>query len=649
MEQYPTREISMKGKRLLLALGLAASLVGVTDATSAPYPTSSTPAPADLGTARTVLGNESVTATIALQLREPQAMQTLLAATYTRGSPQFRHFLSSQEFNDQFGPSAETVAQVTRRLQSAGLQVTRASTTMLRVTGTPQAMETAFNVSLHAYQVPASAAGPGYRYRAPVGTPQVSADIAPAVQAVLGLNTRPRFHPHLRHGLNTKATKVTPAATAPQTPDPPGLWTVTDFAQYYDVTPLYKQGVDGHRRTLAIVTLAAFTPSDAFGYWSSLGLTVSSKRLKEVQVDGGSGPPSDFSGSDETTLDVEQSGGLAPGANIIVYEAPNTDQGFLDAFAAAIDANTADTISTSWGQWEFLDETPDVTDPFTQRNTDSLKALNELLIQAALQGQSVYAASGDAGAFDANDSFPTPLFTQALSVDSPASQPFITASGGTTLAGTQTFSLATGDLSITVPSERAWGWDYLAPLCAALGLDNIDCGIFPVGSGGGVSVFMPRPFYQFFVPGIRNSAPGQAVSDLTVQPPQLIFQLPANFPGRNVPDISLNADPETGYIIPYTSDVFGFGVEEFIGGTSFVAPQLNGLTALFDQGLGGRIGLLNFALSDLVLSGEAYAGRHPPLRDITTGNNWFYNGAPGYDQATGVGVPDVANLLRALQ
>lgn len=639
----------MKGRRLLLALGLAASLVGVAGAASAPFPTASTPAPADLGTARTVLGNESITATVALQLRNTEAMEALLASSYTRGGPQFRHFLSSQEFNAQFGPSDETVAQVTRRLQSAGLQVTRTSTTLLRVTGTTQAMETAFNVSLHTYQVPTSAAGPGYLYRAPVGTPQVSADIASSVQAVLGLNTRPHFHPHLRHAMNAYGTKVTLNAAAPQTPDPPGLWTVTDFAQYYDVTPLYTQGVNGHRRTLAIVTLASFTPSDVFGYWNSLGLTVSNSRLKEVQVDGGSGPPSDASGSDETTLDVDQSGGLAPAANIIVYEAPNTDQGFLDCFAAAIDANIADTISTSWGQWEFLDDVPDVTDPFTQQNTNSLKALNELLIQAALQGQSVYAASGDAGAFDSNDSFPVPQFTQALSVDSPASQPFITASGATTLPGIQTFALPTGNLSITVPTEQAWGWAYLAPLCAALRVDNIDCGIFPVGSGGGVSVFFPRPFYQFFVPGIVNSASGQAVSDLTANPPQLIFQLPANFPGRNVPDISLNGDPETGYIIPYTSDVNGFEVLTFVGGTSFVAPQLNGLTALFDQGLGGRIGLLNFALSDLVLSGEAYGGRHPPLRDITTGDNWFYKGAPGYDQATGVGVPDAANLFRALQ
>lgn len=641
----------MKGRRLLLALGLVASAVAAS-AAPAPYPSALTPAPADLGVARAVLGNESVTATVALQPRNALAMEALLAATYTRGSPQFRKFLSPEEFKAQFAPSDDVVAQVTHRLQSAGLQVSRVSATLLRVTGSTSAMEAAFNVSLHAYEVPASAAGPGYRYRAPVGTPQVSADISSSVQAVLGLDTRPRFRPHLRHALNPKGTAVTLPAGAPKTPDAPGLWTVTDFAQYYNVEPLYKQGISGRHRTLGIITLAAFTPSDAFAYWQSLGLSVSSNRIKVVEVDGGSGPAEDFLGSDETTLDVEQAGGIAPAANIIVYEAPNTSQGFLDAFAAAIDANTADTVSTSWGQWEYLDETSIVSDDVTHRNTNTLQAYNNLLIQAALQGQSFFAAAGDAGAYDANDprgSFPLPAYTKALSVDSPASQPFITAAGGTTLAGTQSFSLPNGKTySVTVPVERAWSWDYLGQLCTLLGVpDPVACGILPAGGGGGVSVFEPRPFYQFFVPGMRNSAPGQSVSDTRLTPPFLVFKLPANFPGRNVPDISLNADPDTGYVVWYTSSVTGFEVKQFFGGTSFVAPQLNGLTALFDQGLGGRIGLLNPVLYDLVLLG-GYNGHNAPLRDITSGNNWFYAGARGYDQATGVGVPDAANLLRAL-
>ena len=98
----------------------------------------------------------------------------------------------------------------------------------------------------------------------------------------------------------------------------------------------------GAGRTIGILTFAAFTPSDAFAYWAALGLKVNPNRIQIVNVDGGPGAPSDASGSLETTLDVEQSGGIAPGANIIVYQAPNTLANFVDVFAAAIDANKAD-------------------------------------------------------------------------------------------------------------------------------------------------------------------------------------------------------------------------------------------------------------------------------------------------------------------
>ncbi len=640
--------------RFWLTLGLATGLAGA--AFGAPYPSASTPAPADLGTAQAVLGNGSITVSVALPLQDSTAAEALLEDTYTPGSAHYRHFLSSQEFNAQFGPTDATVAQVTARFESAGLQVTRASSTLLKVTGSTSAIEAAFGVSLHAYEVPAAAGSPGYRYRAPTTAPQVSSDIASSVQAVLGLDTRPRFRPHIRRRASdaVKITSTRLSSSEPNTPDEPGLWTVTDFVDYYDVGPLYKEGIEGKHQTIGIVTLAAFTPSDAFAYWNSLGLAVSKNRIKIVQIDGGSGPPSDAAGSDETTLDVEQSGGLAPSANVIVYEAPNTEQGFVDAFAAAFDSNVPDTLSTSWGQWEYLDDTSTAVDPITHRNVNALKAFNDLFTQAALQGQSVYAAAGDAGAYDANDPesiYPVPQFNKTLSVDSPASQPFLTAGGGTTLPGLQTFGLPNGKtFSLTIATEQAWGWDYLAGLCAALGTpDPVDCGTFPGGGGGGVSVFMARPFYQYFVPGVINSASGQALFDETQKPPQLVFKLPANFAGRNVPDISLNADPDTGYVIWYTSDVNGFEVEQFIGGTSFVAPQLNGITALYDQGLGYRVGLLNNDLYNLVRLGTAYSGRNPPLRDITKGDNWFYTGERGYDQATGVGVPDVSNLFKALQ
>jgi kumamolisin len=202
---------------------------------------------------------------------------------------------------------------------------------------------------------------------------------------------------------------------------------------------------------------------------------------------------------------------------------------------------------------------------------------------------------------------------------------------------------------VTINYEQAWGWDYLIPLCNTLGFDPVSCGIFPGGVGGGVSIEWPLPSYQLGIPGMQLSQPGQVLIDTAPKPPQVIAKLPAFFPGRNVPDLSVNSDPDTGYTIYYTSDVDGFEIETFIGGTSFAAPQLNGVTSLLDQGLGRRIGLLNYPLYNLVRSGQAYGGRNPPLRDIVRGDIWFYQGRPGYDQATGVGVPNVANLLQALE
>jgi kumamolisin len=202
---------------------------------------------------------------------------------------------------------------------------------------------------------------------------------------------------------------------------------------------------------------------------------------------------------------------------------------------------------------------------------------------------------------------------------------------------------------INIGQEQVWGWDYLDGLCAELGLDPVSCGIFPGGTGGGVSVFFHTPLYQLLLPGVQASQPNQSLVDNTQTPPQTVVTLPGHYFGRNLPDVSFNGDPDTGYIIPYTSDQNGFEVLTFIGGTSFVAPQLNGMTALLDQSVHGRVGLLNFALYDLVRFGAAYNGKKAPLRDITAGDNWFYQGQRGYDQGSGVGVPDVANLIRAFQ
>jgi subtilase family serine protease len=200
--------------------------------------------------------------------------------------------------------------------------------------------------------------------------------------------------------------------------------------------------------------------------------------------------------------------------------------------------------------------------------------------------------------------------------------------------------------SITVPTEQAWGWDYLRPLCQSLGLSDVDCGIWGAGGGGGVSVFFRIPSYQKKVDGMRVSEAGQSMIDTSTGTDY--FDLPAGFAGRNVPDVSLNADPETGYIVDYTDENGNYGTQDFFGGTSFVAPQLNGITALLAQNAGGRIGLLNFPLYQYARKASGWTGKKAPFNDITAGDNWFYQGEPGYDQATGVGTLNVANFAAKL-
>jgi subtilase family serine protease len=176
----------------------------------------------------------------------------------------------------------------------------------------------------------------------------------------------------------------------------------------------------------------------------------------------------------------------------------------------------------------------------------------------------------------------------------------------------------------------------------------VGCGIFPAGAGGGVSSYVPMPFYQYLVSGTKTTEADQTLIDETTTPPTPVVALPSHFRGRNLPDVSLNADPETGYVVLYTSSVDGFSVYDFYGGTSFVAPQLNGIAALVGQRVHGRLGLLNVPLYAMAATPLGYAGPHAPLRDIKAGNNWFYSAKTGYEPGAGVGTLDVDNFARAM-
>ena len=634
---------------LFLVVGMLPSAKAQTEVAALPYPNAATPPAIDLG-AFTESDTIPIAVTIALRWPDLNGAESLLQSLYTPSDSQYHQFLTADQFVARFAPADADVAKVMAALAKYGLAAQQITATTLKVTGRPADIERAFSVSLHRYEVPSHANATGYTFRAPLGEPTIPAEISASVGAIVGLDSRPSLRP-----LHVAARqKLAPPTVSAMTGNAPGFWTVTDFANYYDVQPLYARGLSGKGRTLGIVTFASFTPSDAFAYWSSLGLSVDPNRIKTVNVDGGPGAPSDASGSMETTIDVEQSGGIGPGAHIIVYQAPNTDQGFVDGFAAAIDANSAETLSVSWGDWEWCTnlEYTSINCPTTPPDPAYLRAVHELFVRAAIQGQTLFASSGDDGAYDNDADCPTSdVCSNPLSVDYPASDPAITAAGGTTLAGVQQLCLNTACTppyyDVDIPHERVWGWDYLQGLCTVLGTPNpITCGIFPVGSGGGVSILFEDPSYQFSVPSVQLSQPHQR----WIVNRKLIYPLPSNFPGRNVPDVSFNADPDTGYVVYYTSSVTGFAIQPYWGGTSFVAPQLNGVSALFGEYLhGSRFGLLNFPLYGLALSGQAYGNAGAPLHAIAYGDNWFYHGSHGYNPAAGLGTLDVANFAQILR
>lgn len=589
-----------------------------------------------------------ITTSIILNVTDLQGLQNFVADTTTPGSRDYHHFLTVGQFVQRFAPSNHQIEQFVHYLESYGITVNKVYPDNLdiTVTGTAAQLNAAFSTQLHDYT------RNGQRFHRPAWKFVLPAEFAPLVLSVPGLSNQPgSFSPRMEHFGEGTVNETPAAVTWPQNGTATGVpqqYTVGDVANLYDVNPLYREGITGRGQTIGIMTLANFNESDAYAYWQDIGLRVQPNRITKVLVDGGT-PVQAGVGDNETSLDVEQSGGLAPDAKIRVYVAPNTNNAFLDIFYTAASENVADTVSISWGEAEEY--------YFAALNggvdyTGQLQAIDQALLEGAAQGQSFFAASGDNGAYDANEVLPYPYFSMQLSVDAPANDPYITAAGGTTVPTVLKSATHPSCAAINITQEQVWGWDYINNDWMTCH-DYVPYEFFPVGGGGGVSSFWSIPSYQQSVSGMQLTQPGQSLIYYPNGYPDTTGaqdwnDLPANFAGRNVPDISLNADPETGYIVVDCTDFAGDPgcAEGAWGGTSFVAPQLNGITALIDQAAGGRVGLLNPVIYRLARGWFAY-GKRAPFNDITTGDNWFYGGVPGYDDGSGIGTVNVANLAYA--
>jgi kumamolisin len=570
---------------------------------------------------------------ITLAVPDRAALEAFVASTVDPRSPNFHKFLKPGEFAARFGQSQAVIDRVTTNLATQGISVTRVygNKLVLAARGTNAHLAAAFSAPIHTFSADSGS------FQKPVGRVAIPAVLQDVVTHVSGLSTQPVYRPHGRR-VPAEATALQISAADPSAAPvagTPGTYSVNDLAKRNNITPLYAQGITGAGTTLGIMTFATFKPADVGAYWTWAGQSGSTSRITTINV----GTGQTASGADETTLDVEQSGGVAPGANIRVYVAPNTDAGALALYTQAITENLCDTLSISWGESEV----------FYDPETD-LPQYDTLFLQAAAQGTPITASSGDEASYDLNNpgSFPYPNYNTVLTVDYPSSSPYVVAAGGTTLP--VTLKLAKG--TIVNPTERPWAWDYLRSyIVANAGLAAYYANDFPVGGGGGVSIDYPVPSYQQGLAGVMSSAAGQSMfcfSSPTKRgtrpcvPGTELLRLPAGYAGRNTPDVSMNADPETGYAVYYNGKwILGYG------GTSFVAPQLNGIFALLTQKLGTRVGWPHPQLYSLFRT----MGHGPgsPFRAITSGDNLFYVASPDYNPAVGLGALDVGNLAAVYQ
>jgi kumamolisin len=500
------------------------------------------------------LGNATLHILVSLRLNHEEALARLISEQSNPASYNYQRFLSPAQFESRFSPTESQVRSVTGYLQSHGIHVLHVASDRLLIdaAASPSAVDSAFGITMVSFTLQ------GKTYYTATGTVTVPFQIAVLVNGIEGLqNFDIATHPALY--VNNSAV---PSYSPPTGPDASPPYNPATIHEAYNFTGIYKDGYSGTGTSVSIVTAYAFSNSTLANFESTFA--ISPKRINVIQ------PYGQTSQLDlETTLDTEWMSSTAPNATINVVEGPNPQLStFTELFNYVVEHNLSSVMTTSWG-------TPESQTPASTMSSD-----NQTFMQAAAEGITTFAASGDFGAYD-NTSSPT--------VDFPASSPFVTGVGGTWLNLTQSGS------NVAVSSETGWN-----------------------RSGGGVSTVFARPSWQT---GYGNFVSGG---------------------GREVPDVSLNAKPSSGYFVYYNN------TWDEAGGTSFGAPIWGGIISLENQlrlAKGeGPIGFLNPAIYRILNS----ANYTVAFNDITVGYNGYYAAGPGYDMVTGIGTPSVYNLLLVL-
>lgn len=666
--------------RWLLAMTLLLGIAGTAAAQTYVIP-NNTPGfikhAADQGA---IAASTTMTATVWLKLHNEAQLQRLVQQQTQRGSASYHKWITQAQFNTSYSPNSQEVNSVVNFLKAHNLQILAVAENnfYVKVQGTAAQMESAFHVQLHSYNLK------GQTYRSNNANPSVSGPAGGNIAAVTGLDDY-GFQPQIARASSADGTVAwrplankptgtffegqcftgveshTFTGTAPLSATYSGNrfgapitntqygtlapcgYNPAELQKAYSMSGLYQQGLTGAGETVVIVDAfgSSTIQQDAEVFSQVYHLPdLNSSNFHVYRAPGAVNNPHSGTWADEVTLDVEWVHAMAPGANIALVISPNNQNDLDEAVNWAVVHHLGNTISNSWATFEGLS------------NPAVFNRVNRILEMAAAQGMDANFASGDWGDNTPVVGFKTVCF--------PASSPFATGVGGTSLA------LNSDD---SILWQSGWGTNITRIAgTAAQGNAPSDPPLnqgFQFGAGGGQSTYYARPSFQNSVSVSGN--------------------------GRLVPDISMLADPYTGVeIVETIGGQLSVGV---IGGTSLATPMFSGLMAIAAQKNGhaglGQVAPLVYSLSSPAVSDVLPVGSannvYGSITDSTGTTNYsadqlaapldgtltyysaFYNSpfstrwfvltfgtdttlttSAGWDNVTGVGTPNGTDFVNAL-
>jgi subtilase family serine protease len=613
----------------------------------------------DMGAADPALQLGTITLLTVPTAAQQQALQTLLAQQQDRKSKNYHKWLTPEQYADRFGLSKSDIQQITAWLQSQGFTMIHPARgrNWVQFTGTVAQVQAALGTEIHRYSVK------GQLHYANATDPKVPQALANVATGFRGLND---FKPK---AMNQKRARPLYYSSTYGDFIAPG-----DLATTYDINPLYTAGIDGTGQKLAVMGQTDIYLTDLNKFRTGFGLsslTCTTNSTTDVitscsdphfsYVLDGTDPGLSTNGDiGEADLDVEWSGAVARGAQIIYVNSTDT----FTSFYYAIDNNVAPVISLSYGECEFYDSAI-LTPPSGQTVSHEAE-----LMQANAQGITFVNSSGDAGAAECDFSATlnsSGLATQGVAVSYPASSPEVTGVGGTgipladlpggangstywgTTNGTDGNSILNGQY---VP-EQVWNDDLEIYQYCAINTTSKFC------TQGGNS---PQPGWvnitseQAAQEDIGLSSTGGGASNCEMHSGTACQSTSAGFPqpswqtvtvagapsARLSPDISFLATPNfPGYIFctpqseisntTSTTSTCASGIStavdtylSIIGGTSASAPVFAGMVTLLNQYLAGTssagLGNVNPMLYQLALQNASNGAFH----QVTSGDNYVY-------------------------